>query len=435
MKKWICIVLLVELITSCSNRQSGEYEVSAGSGSSSLEIHDAANTDTGNPSQKIQYRVNTDTCFFREDALMVEELVFPQIGMSEEEINQFEAWLSENQLSESVRMIRNVAKGETVTYTFGDRYSLPGLESPDDGYLSSIVVTDQTGKEGQMILDHLTRAGGGMLPDSIKNEYWVSAYYYDVFSGKRTLTECEPFWRTEWKTDVGEEWYQALISSFFIISENAFIISGYDRSGANLLITSADMCDGYIRIQAFHHGYAYYPYKHEIFTNEFKEAGIYTVILKEDGDYLELYLDSSEGEPLVTFARAGGHHWTEITEKLRKLACGEEIETDDIVWPRHADGSCEYENTAQALQQIAVKGIYRVSENLRLRETENTSSAVITTMQAGTRVKVLAAGKEEMIDGITASWVQVEVQQEARDKDGNTIPAGTKGWCFGGYLQ
>lgn len=84
---------------------------------------------------------------------------------------------------------------------------------------------------------------------------------------------------------------------------------------------------------------------------------------------------------------------------------------------------------------VEVGCIYQVSENLRLRETEDTSSAVITTMQAGTRVKVLAAGKEETIDGITASWVQVEVQKEARDKDGNTIPAGTKGWCFGGYLQ
>ncbi len=43
----------------------------------------------------------------------------------------------------------------------------------------------------------------------------------------------------------------------------------------------------------------------------------------------------------------------------------------------------------KTVKMLEAGGIYRVSENLRLRENEDTFSAVVTTMQAGTPVKVL----------------------------------------------
>ena len=76
-----------------------------------------------------------------------------------------------------------------------------------------------------------------------------------------------------------------------------------------------------------------------------------------------------------------------------------------------------------------------VTENLRLRIDEQTTSDVVATLAAGTRVKVLAPGREDTIDGITSNWVQVSVLGGAKDKDGNTIEAGTVGWLFGGYLS
>ena len=76
-----------------------------------------------------------------------------------------------------------------------------------------------------------------------------------------------------------------------------------------------------------------------------------------------------------------------------------------------------------------------VTENLRLRTDDKTTAEVVTTLAAGTRVKVEAIGKEETIDGITSNWVQVSVFDGAKDKDGNAIEAGTKGWLFGGYLS
>ena len=76
-----------------------------------------------------------------------------------------------------------------------------------------------------------------------------------------------------------------------------------------------------------------------------------------------------------------------------------------------------------------------VTENLRLRTDDKTTAEVVTTLAAGTRVKVEAIGKEETIDGITSNWVQVSVLDGAKDKDGNAIEAGTVGWLFGGYLS
>ncbi len=84
---------------------------------------------------------------------------------------------------------------------------------------------------------------------------------------------------------------------------------------------------------------------------------------------------------------------------------------------------------------VAVSKVMTCNDNLRLRSQEATSSSVITTMQKGTKVKILKLGKAETIDGISSNWVQVEVLSGAKDKDSKEIKSGTTGWCYGGYLD
>ncbi len=79
--------------------------------------------------------------------------------------------------------------------------------------------------------------------------------------------------------------------------------------------------------------------------------------------------------------------------------------------------------------------ILKASFNLRLRKREFISSDIVTTMQKGTTVKIITTGSQETIDGITGNWVEVEVQPGSKDSNGNSIPAGTTGWCFSGYLE
>ena len=97
--------------------------------------------------------------------------------------------------------------------------------------------------------------------------------------------------------------------------------------------------------------------------------------------------------------------------------------------------SVQSKTSSEVYSKVAVNKILKASDNLRLRKEEATSSAIITTMQKGTKVKILKLGKAETIDGISSNWVQVEVLSGVKDKDGKALKAGIIGWCYGGYLE
>ena len=111
--------------------------------------------------------------------------------------------------------------------------------------------------------------------------------------------------------------------------------------------------------------------------------------------------------------------------------------TWDPQWRKEWYENHETENVSQTVPStnVAVNKEMTCSDNLRLRSEEATTSRVITTMQKGTKVKILKLGKAETIDGITSNWVQVEVLSGSKDKDGKALKAGIIGWCYGGYLE
>jgi len=76
-----------------------------------------------------------------------------------------------------------------------------------------------------------------------------------------------------------------------------------------------------------------------------------------------------------------------------------------------------------------------VIENLRLRTAKTDGRKIVTVLNAGTKVKIIDIGDSEVIDGIESNWVQVEVQKNATNKDGEPVKYGVVGWCFGGYLK
>lgn len=101
---------------------------------------------------------------------------------------------------------------------------------------------------------------------------------------------------------------------------------------------------------------------------------------------------------------------------------------------KNSSTNTQKSSTAQKSSNIQLQQLMAVRENLKLRAGESTSTNVIAIMAVGDKVKILEIGKSEKIDGINSSWVKVEVQSGAKDLDGKSIPAGTVGWCYGGYL-
>ena len=160
----------------------------------------------------------------------------------------------------------------------------------------------------------------------------------------------------------------------------------------------------------------------------FINADNYKLLLSIDGDYIHVYYDAiSEKKHICSFCKMNDVTLNEFKSVIFNNTC----DLSRVTWPRHADGSCDYETTV-TLQQGKH---YRASDNLRLRSSGSTAGKPVVTIGKGTQVKVLAVGAEETIDGITGNWVQVEVQAGAKDRDGKPIDAGTTDWVFGGYLE
>ena len=155
----------------------------------------------------------------------------------------------------------------------------------------------------------------------------------------------------------------------------------------------------------------------------------YSLYCRFDGEYLYIYLE--DGKTLhETYCAYDESERIALTEAIRT----NEFDMTKFTFPRHGDGTCDYESGGGVPGKKIVDGLYRAKENLRLRAKEDISGEIITTMQANTCVKILSLGKEETIDGITDNWVQVETQFGANDTEGKLIH-GEVGWCFGGYLK
>ena len=76
------------------------------------------------------------------------------------------------------------------------------------------------------------------------------------------------------------------------------------------------------------------------------------------------------------------------------------------------------------------------TDNLRLRSPKYAGNKILTVLEKGTRVKIIKIeNKNETIDGITSNWVTVEVQKDAKNKDGNPVKYAVVGRCFAGYLK
>ena len=167
-----------------------------------------------------------------------------------------------------------------------------------------------------------------------------------------------------------------------------------------------------------------YEHDYKFLKETFIVGSDITLILHIDGDYLSFYTETNH--LVVTCVLVDDV----FKKQYRQLIANNTCDLSRVTWPRHADGTCDYE-TAVTVQQSKR---YLASENLRLRSSGSTAGKPVVTIGKGTQVKVLGIGAEQTIDGITSNWVQVEVQAGAKDRDGKAIAAGTRGWCFGGYL-
>jgi len=131
----------------------------------------------------------------------------------------------------------------------------------------------------------------------------------------------------------------------------------------------------------------------------------FTFLFVFDGDFLDIFVDDFS-KHFATFCR-----YDDATKKeIKNLINYNSYNEENVTWP------------CRESKNHVVNSSCMVIETLRLRKEEDTTSETMLKMERGTFVRITALGKQQTIDGITANWVKVELED------------GTEGWCFGGYL-
>ena len=357
---------------------------------------------------------------------------------------------------------------QLTTYTIAGEASYLNAD-----YSYYLRITTESGNQGYISLLDISSMKNVSAIHELKNYIWEAKYEIDVLQSKdRDMVErFNPLyanydeWRecTDWQED---KWYNVYSSPLLVLSDSIIYFS--DRQGFRGFVGGhIDRIDDekkeitWTCMESKSNDFSMEPVK-SLFAPHFTKGLTYVFTYDLDGDYLTIFLD---GEHFYDFVKADRKTREEIG-RLISPRYGEVFDEKNITWPRHADGTCDYEEangnatatsenqgteesanapateSAESVEESAIPKpapavgkTAAVTENLRLRTDNRTTAEVVATLAAGTRVKILAVGRGDTIDGIASNWVRVAVLGGARDRDGNAVAAGTEGWLFGGYLS
>jgi hypothetical protein len=247
-------------------------------------------------------------------------------------------------------------------------------------------------------------------------EMWVPVHYSDVLASKNreSLPKYEPY-LINYDKNAGyaehyssAEWYDIMYGGIDEEGMVSFFSSIIYTSGGvnNFLVKNIAirdygyevLCYGPENVRA-----EYDPYFNwSLCNNE-----LITLFLYIDNEYIDIYVNEyNSAHKFGTVIRVQ----EEFIRQYQRLIKTNTCDLTNVIWPRRAD------------KQIETGKTYRTAEVLRLRTSEDKNSELIMEMPGNTVVHVVETGAKDSIDGITANWVKVRLDN------------GAEGWCFGGYL-
>lgn len=244
-----------------------------------------------------------------------------------------------------------IGKDKLVFYKLGSPFSehYLSVKNDDNYFLHTITVNDKNGDLFHVLIDDLERTGVDKDLHKSINGVWIPAYYFDVLKAgnKKKLLSYESFWETDWKTSIGEQWEDEYFPLHLIISDNYFYISSYATGYRFYLITS-DISNNGIQCYTLEKNIdtGRIDSKKEIlryFDGENKTA----IFFERDGDYINLYNDSNRNEMIESFVFVNNYDF--IKENIKMILKGNKCDLSKVTWPRHADGSCDYDGSKKKL--------------------------------------------------------------------------------------
>jgi len=254
---------------------------------------------------------------------------------------------------------------------------------------------------------------------------WVPIWYSEVIKCtrddfKNIVYKNAPYLKNKWIDDSECYWYQDSLFSYpcvfrFQNTYFSFTVDGWGVKNFGIMKINKLQNKYYITCSA--KGFYYNDYKGNInYLENFPRVNNdreFVLRLEYQKNHIHLY--NNETDKLIVELMAVSKEW--IKKLQHYFYTGNNPFISELPFPN-----------------VAPNKTMTVKENLKLRSGEAATTSVLAVMSTGTKVKILALGKQATIDGITSKWVQVEVQAGAKDRDGKPIAAGTVSWVFGGYL-
>ena len=191
---------------------------------------------------------------------------------------------------------------------------------------------------------------GNLVPESTQNVLsdnislihsedaeWLSSYYFDMLKERNrdvVKSKQQNGFREyqDQKTEFDYEWYYTLsflkstyffnsVVTILLLFDNcSFLVKNISKENSDYLI-EADVYDWFMPDA----------------TNSYSTGDYVLLKVSADGDYLNLFCD---GQLLGQFVKTNNETKTEIKSLMRDNTC----DLSKITWPRHADGSCDYED-------------------------------------------------------------------------------------------
>jgi len=232
--------------------------------------------------------------------------------------------------------IASVKKGDILYFSGRIRSNLDIYE---------ILVNNNDGQEGFINSGHILLINSLKLPYSITDRLWIPCYYQQFLLGypKETLFDFEPLWRDDYYEHTygwgysQDPWWWSAGMTHFIIKNNIIIIADLY---VNDFIRFANISQNYENDTVIL--VALCEYKNNISPQNnlnkiFNIGNIYKLILKIDGDYIEIFLDETS-EKIAALVGVDKYFQRSINNYFH----GESVELSRIIWPRRADGTMDY---------------------------------------------------------------------------------------------
>lgn len=166
---------------------------------------------------------------------------------------------------------------------------------------------------------------------------WLSSYYFDMLKERNrdvVKSKQQNGFREyqERKSEFDYEWYYTLsflrptyffnsVVTISLLFDNcSFLVKNISKENSDYLI-EAEVYDWFMPDA----------------TRSYSTGDYVLLKVSADGDYLNLFCD---GQLLGQFVKTNNETKTEIKSLMRDNTC----DISKITWPRHADGSCDYED-------------------------------------------------------------------------------------------